>query len=68
MGKTTAQVAVNWQTQKPFVSTALTGVRNVAEADELCAAFDWQLTDEQIKVIDDAIDTYLDFDGADRRR
>lgn len=68
VGKTTAQVAVNWQTQKPFVSTALCGVRSVAEADELCASFDWELTDEQIKVIDDAIATYLDFDGADRSK
>lgn len=32
-----------------------------------CAAFDWMLTDEQIKKIDDAIAANIDFDGSDPR-
>ena len=65
-GKPLAQIAINWSTQKDYVSTALCGVRNPAEAAENCAAFDWELTEDQIKLLDDAIAKYLDYD--DRRR
>lgn len=57
-GKPVAQVAVNWSTQNPLVDTALMGVRNVAEADENCAATDWMLTDEEIATINAAIEKY----------
>lgn len=63
VGRPVVQVALNWQTQQEFVSTALCGVRTAAEAIENCAAFDWMLTDEQLKKIDDAIATYIDFDS-----
>lgn len=65
-GKSLPQIAINWSTQKDYVSTALCGVRNAAEATENCATFDWTLSDEQVKAIDDAIAEHLDFDGADR--
>ena len=55
-GRTPAQVALNWSTQKPFVGTALAGVRTVAEAAENCAAFDWALTDEEIALLDRELD------------
>lgn len=51
-GKPLAQIALNWSTQKDYVGTALCGVRNVAEAKENCAAFDWTLTDEEMAIID----------------
>lgn len=54
-----AQVAVNWNYQKEFVSTSLCGVRNPQEAIENCAGFDWSLTKEEMQVIDKAIDEYL---------
>ena len=63
-GKPLAQIAINWSTQKDYVSTALCGVRNVAEAAENCATFDWTLTDAQIAAIDAAIAANLDFDGS----
>ncbi len=66
VGCPVAQVAVNWQTQQPHVSTALCGVRTAAEAIEDCGAFDWELSDAQMKAINDAIAANLDFDGADR--
>lgn len=66
VGRPVAQVAVNWQTQQPHVSTALCGVRSAAEAIEDCGAFDWELSDAQMKAINDAIEANLDFDGADR--
>ena len=67
-GKPLPQIAINWSTQKDFVSTALCGVRNPQEAAQNCAAFDWTLTDEQIAAIDAAIEANLDFDGATPRR
>jgi len=66
-GKPQAQIAINWQTQKDYVSTAMVGVRTRKEADIDCGAFDWELTDEQVKRIDDAIEEYIDFDGTDPR-
>ena len=54
-----AQVAINWRTQKDFVTTALCGVRNVAEAEENCSGFEWELTAEEIATIDKAIEQYL---------
>ena len=63
-GKPLPQIAINWSTQKDYVSTALCGVRNVKEAQENCSTFDWTLTDEQIARLDAAIAKYLDFDGS----
>ena len=55
IGKPLAQIAINWSTQKDYVGTALCGVRNPKEAEENCATFDWELTDEQMKVLDDKL-------------
>ena len=43
------------------------GVRNRKEAETNCGAFDWTLTDDQIRLIDDAIAENIDFDGSDPR-
>lgn len=51
-GKPMAQIALNWSTQKSYVTTALAGVRNEVEAKENCAAFDWELADKDIAVLD----------------
>lgn len=50
------QIAINWNTQKEFVHTAIVGVRNVNEAKQNCAGLDWTLTDKEMKMIDEAID------------
>ena len=50
-----AQVSINWSTQKSFVGTALTGVNTPAQADENCSAFEWQLNNEEIALIDSEI-------------
>ena len=34
---------------------ALTGVNTPAQADENCSAFDWELTEEEIAMIDSEI-------------
>jgi aryl-alcohol dehydrogenase-like predicted oxidoreductase len=54
-----SQVAINWSTQKNFVSTALIGVRNVQEANENCGGMGWMLTDSEIKHLDKKIDEFL---------
>ncbi len=54
-GHTLAQIALNWSTQKDYVGTALCGVRNSEEALENCAAFDWQLTNDEIEFIDNKL-------------
>ena len=58
-GATPGQVAINWSTQKDFISTALIGVRNVRHADEDCNGFKWQLTAEEINLLDSKIEEYL---------
>lgn len=54
-----SQVVLNWQSQKEYVSTCIVGVRNPAEALENCAGMSWNLTNEEINIIDKAIETYL---------
>ena len=63
-GKPIPQIAINWSTQKDYVSTALCGVRNVKEAQENCSTFDWTLTDAQIAELDAVIEANIDFDGS----
>lgn len=54
-----AQVAINWNTQKEFVTTSLCGVRNVKEAEENCKGFEWRLSQEEMTLIDDSIERLL---------
>ena len=51
-----AQVAVNWTTQHSYIGASLTGVRNPKEALENCSAFDWSLSEDEMAVINQAID------------
>ena len=53
-----AQVAVNWITAHPLVDTALMGVRNRHEADENCSATSWELTAEEIALLNEAVAEY----------
>lgn len=54
-----AQVVINWQSQKEFVSSCIVGVRNPQEALENCSGMDWSLTDQEMAMIDEALETYL---------
>ena len=56
---TVGQVAINWSTQKPFVSTALIGVRSARHAHENCGGMNWMLTDDEMAYLDAKIDEYL---------
>ncbi|MDD4797081.1 MAG: aldo/keto reductase [Eubacteriales bacterium] len=57
-GRPVAQVAINWSTQHPLVDTALMGVRNVREAHENCAAMQWKLSQDEITLLNAAIEEY----------
>lgn len=55
-GVPVAQVALNWSCQKEYVGCSLVGVRSIEHADENCAAFDWELTVEEIGALDAELD------------
>lgn len=54
--KPVAQVAINWSTQKDYVATALVGVRTDEHAVKNCEAFEWELTQNEMTRLDDALD------------
>ena len=54
--KPLAQIAINWSTQKSYVSTAICGVRDPQQAYENCATFDWERTGEEMELIDSEIE------------
>ena len=54
--KPLAQIAINWSTQKSYVSTAICGVRDPQQAYENCATFDWELTGEEMELIGSEIE------------
>lgn len=54
-----AQIALNWSTQKDYVTSALCGVRNVKEATENCKCTEWELTKEEMAMLDKAIEDNL---------
>lgn len=54
--KPIAHVAINWVSQQPGMTCALTGSKNVDQAVMNAAAGDWDLTAEELKKIDDAYD------------
>ncbi|MBU9726148.1 aldo/keto reductase [Diplocloster modestus] len=55
-----AQAALNWSIQKDYVHTAIVGVRNEKEAAENCRGMDWELSQEEMAMIDAAIADNLD--------
>ena len=47
-----SQIAINWSCSKDYVGTSLVGVKNPAQAVENCGTFDWELTEEEIELLD----------------
>lgn len=54
-----SQIALNWNIQKGFVTSSIIGVRNEAEADENCATLGWRLEEEEMKILDKAIERIM---------
>lgn len=55
-GVALSQIALNWAAQKEFVSTCIVGAQKEGQVLENAAAFDWTLTDDELKVLDEAVE------------
>lgn len=53
-GKTIPQIAINWLLQRPTVSTVILGARNEEQLKDNLGAVGWDLTQDQIKKLDEA--------------
>lgn len=56
---TCGQVAINWSAAKDYVDTAILGFSKPKHAEQNCAAFDWELTADELAALDGAIDRCL---------
>lgn len=54
IGKSVAQVALNWLLQRPTVSSIIVGARNEEQLKQNLGAVGWNLTAGQIKKLDEA--------------
>ena len=55
-GKTIPQIALNWLLQRPTVSSVIVGARNEEQLRQNLGAAGWNLTPEQVAVLDEASD------------
>jgi aryl-alcohol dehydrogenase-like predicted oxidoreductase len=55
MGRTVADVVVNWTIHRPGIAAALCGAKRPEQLRETAAAMSWQLSAEQLATIDVAI-------------
>jgi aryl-alcohol dehydrogenase-like predicted oxidoreductase len=53
-GVSVAQVAINWTTQQPGITTALVGAKNPSQAESNAGAGDFELSDQEIERINEA--------------
>ena len=51
-----SQIALNWSSQKEFVSTCIVGAQTRDKILQNTAAFDWQLTEEELAILDEAVE------------
>src|ERR1019366_7124096 len=55
-GKTVPQIALNWLLQRPTVSTLVIGARNETQLRANLGAIGWNLTSDQVAMLDAASD------------
>ncbi len=53
-GKTVAQIALNWLLQRPTVANIVVGARNEEQLEQNLGAIGWNLTKEQVAILDAA--------------
>lgn len=53
-GKSIPQIAINWLFQRPTVSTVIIGARDEAQLKDNLGAIGWNLTESQMKKLDEA--------------
>jgi aryl-alcohol dehydrogenase-like predicted oxidoreductase len=54
-GKTLVDLALAWLLTRPGVTAAIVGIRSTREAAAMLGSLDWQLTDEELTLIQQAI-------------
>ena len=54
-----SQIALNWSSQRPFISTCIVGAQKRSRILQNTAAYDWQLSKEEAALLDAAIGKYL---------
>ena len=47
-----SQIAMNWATQKEFISSSIVGAQSASKVIENCKSFDWELTQDEIDLLD----------------
>jgi aryl-alcohol dehydrogenase-like predicted oxidoreductase len=60
-GKTVPQIAINWVTQRPSVSTVIVGARNEEQLKQNLGAVGWSLTSAQVAKLDAASEQTLPY-------
>jgi aryl-alcohol dehydrogenase (NADP+) len=55
-GMTFAHVALNWLRRRPAMTSVILGVRNLAQLRENLGALEWELTDEEVRALDEVSD------------
>ena len=54
-----AQIALNWAVQKDFISSCIVGAQSRGKVEENYAGFTWELNQEELAALNDAINRYL---------
>ena len=60
-GKTVPQIAINWVTRRPSVSTVIVGARNEEQLKQNLGAVGWSLTPAQVEKLDAASEPPLPY-------
>jgi aryl-alcohol dehydrogenase-like predicted oxidoreductase len=58
-GKTVPQIALNWLLRRPSVANVIVGARNAEQLQQNLGALGWELTPEQVALLDSASATPL---------
>lgn len=48
-----SQIAINWATQKDYITASIVGAQSRKNVEENAAAFDWMLTEEEMRSLDE---------------
>lgn len=47
-----SQIAMNWAAQKEFISSSIVGAQSASKVIENCESFNWELTRDEIDLLD----------------
>ena len=55
LGRTVAQLVVNWTIHQPGITAALCGAKRAYQIEETASAMDWELDEPSCRLIDEAL-------------